>query len=318
VAISGTLNSAANRQYRLEFFSTAACDPSGNGEGQTFLGVTALTTDAAGNGTFHVSLPAAVTPPQWVTATATDPENNTSEFSPCMAVAADTTPPTTPATSAGGTFQKQPTFTVGWSVATDTQSRILGYEVRYRQAPFGGGFGTFVSWQKSVLPFRALATTTARSAMFEGAPGTTYCFSARAIDGAGNASPYGTEGCTALPVDDPTFSHRGRWARTTGNGYYLETFSRTTQHGATLTLRRIEAKVLAMVVTRCRGCGVIKAFFKGKLLKKVSLRSKRPGRQKLRVINLRTFPSVRTGAFRVTVASKGRAVVVEGLGVSAV
>ena len=52
VTISGTLNSAANTTFRVEFFSNAACHPSGNGEGQTFLGFTTVTTNASCNATF--------------------------------------------------------------------------------------------------------------------------------------------------------------------------------------------------------------------------------------------------------------------------
>ena len=36
--VQGSLNSTAGSIYRLEFFSTAACHPSGNGPGQRFLG----------------------------------------------------------------------------------------------------------------------------------------------------------------------------------------------------------------------------------------------------------------------------------------
>ncbi len=47
VTLSGTLNSTASTTFRLEFFSNSACDGSGNGEGQAFLGSTNVTT--AGN-----------------------------------------------------------------------------------------------------------------------------------------------------------------------------------------------------------------------------------------------------------------------------
>src|SRR5262249_4666333 len=81
--IRGTLNSAPNTQFRIEFFANAACHPSGNGEGQTFLGFTNTMTDASCVATFSFSVPnAAVTGPV-ITATATDPNNNTSEFSAC-------------------------------------------------------------------------------------------------------------------------------------------------------------------------------------------------------------------------------------------
>jgi hypothetical protein len=316
VTIGGTLNSEANKQYRIEFFSNSACDPSGNGEGQTFLGTTNVTTDGAGNAAFTASLPVAVPVGQIVTATATDPANNTSEFSACTNVvldatppaAPDTTPPTTPTTNAGPKFQKQRMFSVTWGPSTDASGPVR-YDVRYREAPYNAAFGGFVNWQVS---------TTATSAVFTGSPGTTYCFSARAIDGAGNASLYGAEGCTAVPVDNPTFKHRGKWAKRTGAGYYLNTFSRTKQRGARLTLAGVQAKALSIIVTKCRRCGIIHVFFQGKLLKKINLRSKAAARQKLRFVNLTTFSSVQTGAVRIRVVSRGKLVIVEGLGVSAV
>jgi hypothetical protein len=233
-------------------------------------------------------------------------------------VAADTAAPSTPDTDpAGGTFQKETAFTVSWSTSTDNLSGIFGYEVRYKEAPYNGGFGGFVNWQKAAAT-KTLATTTATSATFTGTPGSTYCFSARAIDGAGNASSYGSEGCTSVPVNNTSFKHRGRWSKRTASGYYLNTFSRTKQRGARLTLPAVQAKVLSIIVSKCRRCGVIKVFFKGKLLKRIVLRTKAASRQKLRFVNLKTFASPQTGTVRVTVVSRRKLVIVEGLGVSAV
>jgi hypothetical protein len=78
--ITGTLNSTPNTTFRVEFFAGDAADPTGFGEGQTFLGFTNVTTDANGDASFSVTLPA-VAGAGPVTATATDPAGNTSEFS---------------------------------------------------------------------------------------------------------------------------------------------------------------------------------------------------------------------------------------------
>jgi len=83
VSVQGTINSTANTVFRIEFFSGSACDASGNGEGQVYLGFTEVTTDAGGNAVFSVDLPGGLVFGQVVTATATDPAGNTSEFSPC-------------------------------------------------------------------------------------------------------------------------------------------------------------------------------------------------------------------------------------------
>lgn len=72
--IEGTLNSAASTTYRIELFA--------NGESeQSFLGSTNVTTDANGNASFNLVV-SQVAANQRVSATATDPAGNTSEFSP--------------------------------------------------------------------------------------------------------------------------------------------------------------------------------------------------------------------------------------------
>ena len=81
--IQGTLNSAPSTIYTLQFFSIGNCDPSGNGEGQTFVGSAQVTTDGAGNASFDVTFPVLAFG-EGVAATATDPMGNTSEFSGCQ------------------------------------------------------------------------------------------------------------------------------------------------------------------------------------------------------------------------------------------
>jgi hypothetical protein len=84
--IEGSLNSRPDTEFQLQFFSNAECDPSGHGEGETFLDSIVLTTDSNGDASFVASFPDAASPGQFITATATDPDNNTSEFSQCIAV----------------------------------------------------------------------------------------------------------------------------------------------------------------------------------------------------------------------------------------
>ena len=83
--IQGTLNSRPNTAFIIDFYSNAACDPSGNGEGARFFDTTNVTTDANGNALINFTSAAALTSERVITATATDPSGNTSEFSPCDA-----------------------------------------------------------------------------------------------------------------------------------------------------------------------------------------------------------------------------------------
>jgi protocatechuate 3,4-dioxygenase beta subunit len=83
VTIQGSLNSATNGSFTIDFYSNQSCDPSGNGEGKTYLGSTSVTTDASGIVGFTANLPVAVPVGQFISATATDDAGNTSEFSQC-------------------------------------------------------------------------------------------------------------------------------------------------------------------------------------------------------------------------------------------
>lgn len=84
VTISGTLNSTASTSYRVEFFSSGSCNASGNGEGQTFLGFADVATDGSCNAAFGPVAFAVPGGQTIITATATDPLGNTSEFSACV------------------------------------------------------------------------------------------------------------------------------------------------------------------------------------------------------------------------------------------
>ena len=115
--VYGSLGSAPNAVYTVELFASADCDPSGYGEGESFLTAAQVTTDAAGVATF--AIPATVADPahRFVTATATNATGDTSEFSNCaMVEVATPTPTATPTVTATAT----PTAT---DTATPTVTR---------------------------------------------------------------------------------------------------------------------------------------------------------------------------------------------------
>ncbi len=92
LVLQGSLNSVAAQTFTLDFYGNDECDPSGNGEGQTYLGTASVTTDASGNATFELTLTVAA-PGNFFTATATDAAGNTSEFCACRAVTFPVGPP---------------------------------------------------------------------------------------------------------------------------------------------------------------------------------------------------------------------------------
>ncbi|MCC7370821.1 MAG: hypothetical protein IT306_20550 [Chloroflexi bacterium] len=81
--VVGTLSSAPGLAYRVELFASPACDPSGFGEGQTFLRAATVSTDGSGHAPIAIDVPGLAVGQQ-ITATVTSiATNDTSEFSNC-------------------------------------------------------------------------------------------------------------------------------------------------------------------------------------------------------------------------------------------
>ncbi len=83
---TGTLNSQANKTYKIEVFHDTASSPTA-AQGKTRIHTETVTTDAAGNASF--TIPTAVVPSAGqITATATSDDGSTSEFSGSLIIGA--------------------------------------------------------------------------------------------------------------------------------------------------------------------------------------------------------------------------------------
>ena len=82
VTITGTLSTTADTiPYRLDFYNNTGLNSSNNVEGEEYLGSLNVITNINGDTCFTVILPTAIAFADFVSATATDPDGNTSEFS---------------------------------------------------------------------------------------------------------------------------------------------------------------------------------------------------------------------------------------------
>jgi IPT/TIG domain/S-layer homology domain len=81
--IIGSLNSTASTTFDLDFYSNPPCAarPQEFLEGEVYLGSEEVTTNGSGDVSFDITLPANVDPGSRISATATDPDGNTSELS---------------------------------------------------------------------------------------------------------------------------------------------------------------------------------------------------------------------------------------------
>ena len=117
--VQGLLNSTANTQFALDFYSNSACvgRPQDFREGQTYIGSDSVTTDGTGNMAINAVLSGVTLGPgEVVTATATDPTGNTSEFSQRIVVSSNPgsgSPAGAAVTLSGFNFLPGATVTVG-------------------------------------------------------------------------------------------------------------------------------------------------------------------------------------------------------------
>jgi len=169
--VRGVFNSAANTAFTLDFYSNSERDPSGLSEGQTYLGAGSVTTDASGNASFNITLPVATPAGRYVTATATNPMNNTSEFSPSLLVNAAGLSITKVAPSYAVNAGTQVTYTItvvnssASSVENVTVTDTLPPQLTFSNcAATGGGVCGGAGNQRTVtfaaLPAQSLATIT--------------------------------------------------------------------------------------------------------------------------------------------------------------
>ena len=91
ITITGTLNSTANTQFRIEFFASTAQDGSGYGEGKRYLGFANVTTDGSGNATISTALTATVAAGEFISATATKSNAGFTAFTDTSEFALDIT-----------------------------------------------------------------------------------------------------------------------------------------------------------------------------------------------------------------------------------
>jgi len=93
LTISGTFSSEVNTTYEIDFYSNIIPDGSGHGEGEVYLGSTTVNTNASGSAGFNVTLPGVTTADgDLISATATDPAGNTSEFGANITATSDDPP----------------------------------------------------------------------------------------------------------------------------------------------------------------------------------------------------------------------------------
>ncbi|MCC7339361.1 MAG: DUF4347 domain-containing protein, partial [Pirellulaceae bacterium] len=128
LTVGGTLGTTPNATFTLDFYASTTPDGSSHGEAAIYLGSTPVNTDSGGNGVFNATFSGVnVAVGQYITATATDSNNNTSEFA--MNYVA-TVPNRAPVAVAGGpyTIAEGSSLAINASGSSDPDSDTLTYQ----------------------------------------------------------------------------------------------------------------------------------------------------------------------------------------------
>jgi hypothetical protein len=99
-----------------------------------------------------------------------------------------------------------------------------------------------------------------------------------------------------------------------GKGHFLDKYSTSTTKGASLSTTVSGARQIALVATKAPRQGKVSVYLGKRLLRTVSLSAARA--QKRQLVAVATFPTATSGTVRVVVATAGKQVQVEGLGVA--
>jgi len=91
--VTGFLNSLPSQSYELDFYANSSPDSSGHGEAEYSLTSATVTTDTGGHADFSVTVDGGIAAGTAVSATATDTNGSTSEFSANFGFGVDLTPP---------------------------------------------------------------------------------------------------------------------------------------------------------------------------------------------------------------------------------
>lgn len=213
----------------------------------------------------------------------------------------DRTAPTAEVSSPSAPARTRTKIRVAWS-ARDDQAGVASTAVRRRVARYDSGFEDWRLW---------LPQTSSREVTFNGRPGRTYCFSARATDRAGNTGRWSGSRCTSTPVDDRSAIASSGWRRAVTTASYRDTSTVTSRRGEVLSLAGVRGRKLYLVAKTCPRCGEVTVRLGERWLKRVSLRSAQVRHRRL--LPVAAFARIRSGTLKVRVSTDGKPVAIDGL-----
>jgi hypothetical protein len=140
--------------------------------------------------------------------------------------------------------------------------------------------------------------------------GQTVCVAARSFDEVGNVSPWSAPSCTTRPYDDARLDATAGWNRLTGQSFWMNTVTRTSASGQTLSRNSVYLNRVGILASVCNGCGAVVVKVGDTRIGRISLDARATSHRKVRLL-----PAFTATNDVVTIRSvtSGRTISVDGL-----
>ena len=217
---------------------------------------------------------------------------------------------------------QDPPTTFTWTVTlpvddtTPPNTRFTRAPARWHLSQFGdwGYAGTEpLQGARCTLQGRVLSRSCDSASAFATLTAGDWTFTVAGIDFAGNRDASPAVNRFTVPVPSNKLGASKGWTRGTEIGYFFSGYSTTRKKGASLSAARAGTRAVALVATKCPGCGSVKVMYAGKVLKTVSLAAS--STRKRQLIPIASWSGAHGGKVSV-VTTSAKPVTIEGLGFS--
>ena len=140
--------------------------------------------------------------------------------------------------------------------------------------------------------------------------GQTVCVAARSYDEVNNVSPWSAPSCTTRPFDDVGLDATAGWNRLTGQAFWMNSVTRTSTSGQTLTRNDVYLNRVGILASVCNGCGSVVVKVGDTKIGRINLDAAATGHRKVRL--LPAFPAT-NDVVTIRSVTSGRTISIDGL-----
>jgi hypothetical protein len=141
-----------------------------------------------------------------------------------------------------------------------------------------------------------------------------HTFTVAGVDAEGDQDPTPAVARWTIPYKLQALTFSSGWRKKSGSGYYQDAYAVTSRKGKTVKRPKGSFRSAVLVATKCSGCGKVAVTLGSKTLRTVDLSA--ASTKKRQAIPIGSWSKAKGGTLTVTTLTKGKTVIVEGIGFS--